>query len=50
MIYLVLTALFVSLLARKVQHGPTPTNESEGDPPSRGFKWPSLRGGRQTKE
>ncbi len=50
MIYLLLTVLFVSLLARKIKQGPTPADESPGDPPPGGFKWLSMRSRRQTSK
>jgi cytochrome d ubiquinol oxidase subunit I len=48
LIYLVLSALFAVLLARKIKLGPTPVSESPGDPPESGFKWLSMRERRQT--
>jgi cytochrome d ubiquinol oxidase subunit I len=48
LIYILLTILFVSLLAQKIKHGPNPTGAGEALPE----KWKplSLRGGRQTEE
>jgi cytochrome d ubiquinol oxidase subunit I len=48
MIYLLLTVLFVSLLARKIKQGPIPVDASPGEPPPSGFKWLSMRSRRQT--
>jgi len=47
-IYALLTLLFVSLLARKIEHGPAPAKADEGLPE----KWQSLslRAGRETEE
>src|SRR5262249_33075279 len=48
LIYVLLTILFVTLLAQKIRHGPTPVTEDIATPK----KWRalSLRAGRQTRE
>jgi cytochrome d ubiquinol oxidase subunit I len=48
LIYVLLTILFVTLLAQKIKHGPTPVSEGETIPDKRHAL--SLRSGRQTRE
>jgi cytochrome d ubiquinol oxidase subunit I len=49
-IYVMLTILFVSLLARKIGQGPNPVSDSPDEPSAGGFKFLSMRAGRQTKK
>jgi cytochrome bd ubiquinol oxidase subunit I len=49
-IYILLTILFVSLLAQKVEHGPTQVDEPRGEPHADRWRTRSLRDGRETAD
>jgi cytochrome d ubiquinol oxidase subunit I len=49
-IYVLLSILFVSLLAQKVQHGPTQVDHASGEPPAEKWRTSSLRDGRETAD